>query len=94
MLQLGHSIAVKVMAQSLTGIFSVNLNYISSRSNIDNGAPAQEVLEESKYFNRNWNMDHFCDILAKTMTAFYTCAKNFALWTLSLESYAKINFLA
>jgi len=51
----------------------------SAESIVDHQGPAQEVLEVNKMSNQS--KDHTCDILAKSMAAFWPCP-NF-LWRLN-----------
>lgn len=42
---------------------------------MDYGGPAQEVSEGNNI--RSWERAHSCDIMAKIVTAFYFCPKNY-----------------
>lgn len=46
-----------------------------TKNNVDHGDPAEEVSDRNNINISNWTTDHFCDILAKNIAAFYPCPK-------------------
>lgn len=57
------------------------------RVNVDGRDQAHNVSKGNKDHNSNWVRGHLCDILAKNLAAFWSCAKNLGEAELKSNEY-------